>query len=139
MLCPEALCVLITQHKLHESMQNFILKIIYHTREMIFYFVRETNLLKETSENCIRRRYIITSQFSILSPFKTLHSLKVQCRLKKEKQEKLLMKINLFYQVFSLSDFSLPSSPHWTVQGTLNCFSSFFFHKCLFSEEIFSC
>lgn len=59
----ETLCVFITQHKLHESMRISPLGIIYHTRRMIFYFVRETNLLEETSKNCIRRRYIIAFEW----------------------------------------------------------------------------
>lgn len=87
----DTLCAFITQHKLHESMRNFILEIIYHTREMIFYFVLETNLLEETSENCIKRRYIIASDSIALKA--------LDARVQASERE-LLMKINLFYQLF---------------------------------------
>lgn len=126
------LCVFITQHKLHESMRIYQLEIIYHTREMIFYFVRETNLLEETSENCIRRRYIIAfeyfSWFHRPLTWKFRNCGKFSAKgVPPKANEKLLMKINLFYRFkwFLTVHFCTPSRL-WTVQGTPNCCEWFY-------------
>lgn len=116
LLRPETLCVFITQRKLHESMQNFILEIIYHTRKMIFYFVRETNLLEETSENCIKRRYIIASQVSILSPLKLAAAWMCNVGVFGNWRERKIVDENQFIlSGFQFKWFSFPSNRHWTV------------------------
>lgn len=136
------LCFPITQQKLHESMQNFVLQIIYHTRKW-FFFLSCGKLI------CWRKQ-----AKDISSPSKMFHSIAsppdycvnveswkckrclLACLLVKQSKRKLLMKINLFYQHFTLSDFFFSSlwfhPTHRTVQGTLNCFTNmpaFFFGK----------
>lgn len=77
---------------------------ITHTQLSSFY-VRETNLQKETSENCIKQRYIIASTRC----FHFYRHGRIQCEkcngIEKTWERKLLMKINWVYQASSLSDF----------------------------------